>query len=68
MTIALPRLCGGESFGVYKGNGRETLRGCVTILVIDENGNTIAIEGHKLDGGADVLMVLRKRVLTPFSV
>lgn len=37
------------SLGLYKGNGRETLRGYVTVPVVDEAGKTIGIRGHKLD-------------------
>ncbi len=40
------------SIGLYKGNGRETLRGCVTVPVVDESGKTIAIRGYRLDAAA----------------
>jgi len=41
------------SLGLYKGNGRETLRGYVTMPVVDETGQVIAIRGYKLDPGTD---------------
>jgi hypothetical protein len=41
------------SLGLYKGNGRETLRGYVTMPVADETGQVIAIRGYKLDPGTD---------------
>ena len=34
--------------GLYKSNGRETLRGCVTEPITDSQGNTIGIRGHKV--------------------
>ncbi len=41
------------SLGLYKGNGRETLRGYVTMPVVDEAGQTITLRGYKLDPGTD---------------
>jgi len=41
------------SLGLYKGNGRETLRGYVTVPVVDEANKTIAIRGYKLDPGTE---------------
>jgi PAS domain-containing protein len=38
-----------KSIGLYKGNGRETLRGYVTEPIHDEAGNVVAIRGHKVD-------------------
>ena len=38
-----------ESFGIYKRNGRETLRGCVTVPVTDESGDTVALTGYRID-------------------
>jgi DNA primase len=37
------------ALGVYKANGRETLRGRVTVPIRDEQGAIIGIRGHKLD-------------------
>ncbi|OYP36779.1 hypothetical protein [Rhodopirellula sp. MGV] len=45
--------------GIYKPNGRETLRGYVT-EPIDQNGRVVAIRGHKLDphaSGPGVIVV-----------
>jgi hypothetical protein len=35
--------------GIYKENGRETLRGCVTIPLVDETGAITGIEGYRVD-------------------
>jgi len=35
--------------GVYKANGRETLRGYVTVPIRDAQGTVIGIRGHKVD-------------------
>lgn len=34
--------------GIYKPNGRETLRGCVTIPLVDIDGNMTGIEGFRM--------------------
>jgi DNA primase len=35
--------------GIYKENGREALRGCVTIPLVDETGAITGIEGYRVD-------------------
>lgn len=54
--------------GVYKANGRETLRGYVTVPIRDEQGTVIGIRGHKVDkhtaGDAVVEIGERREVLT----
>ena len=35
--------------GIYKENGRETLRGCITIPLVDETGAITGIEGYRVD-------------------
>ncbi len=37
------------ALGVYKANGRETLRGYVTVPIRDAQGTIIGIRGHKVD-------------------
>ena len=37
------------ALGIYKANGRETLRGYVTVPIRDEQGTIIGIRGHKVD-------------------
>ncbi len=51
-----------ETAGVYKANGRETLRGYVTVPIIDQ-GSVIGIRGHKLDphaSGESVIVIGEK--------
>ena len=46
--------------GLYKANGRETMRGRVTVSIIDNEGNIIGLRGYKIDAhasGADVIIV-----------
>ncbi|QDV45601.1 DNA primase [Stieleria neptunia] len=46
--------------GLYKANGRETMRGRVTVPIIDNEGNIIGIRGYKIDAhasGEDVITV-----------
>jgi hypothetical protein len=38
-----------ESMGIYKANGRESLRGYVTVPITDDGGNIVGIRGHKVD-------------------
>lgn len=35
--------------GIYKENGREALRGCVTVPLVDETGAITGIEGYRVD-------------------
>ncbi len=35
--------------GLYKASGHETLRGCVTIPLLDDAGNVTGIYGHRID-------------------
>ena len=35
--------------GIYKENGRETLRGCITIPLVDVKGAITGIEGYRVD-------------------
>ena len=47
--------------GLYKGNGRETLRGRVTEPMLDEAGQVIGLRGYPIDphaGGEAVVVVL----------
>ena len=47
--------------GLYKGNGRETLRGRVTEPMLDEAGRLIGLRGYPIDphaGGEAVVVVL----------
>ena len=47
--------------GLYKGNGRETLRGRVTEPMLDEAGRVIGLRGYPIDphlGGEAVVVVL----------
>ena len=37
------------ALGIYKANGRESLRGYVTVPLRDEQGTIIGIRGHKVD-------------------
>ena len=37
------------ALGIYKANGRESLRGYVTVPIRDEQGTIIGIRGHKVD-------------------
>ncbi|WP_153558977.1 hypothetical protein [Roseimaritima sediminicola] len=39
--------------GLYKPNGRETLRGRVTEPVLDDEGNLIGLRGYKIDAAAE---------------
>lgn len=50
--------------GVYKANGRETLRGYVTVPMRDEQGRVIGIRGHKVDkkSAGDVVIELGGRL------
>ncbi len=41
------------ALGLYKANGRETLRGRVTEPIVDENGNIVGLRGYKLDPHSD---------------
>jgi len=50
-----------ESLGIYKGNGRETLRGCITVPLTDESGAIVAIEGHRLDSINGNAIVIPRR-------
>ena len=46
--------------GIYKPNGRETLRGYVTEPIVDSQGRVVGIRGHQLDrhaAGESVLLV-----------
>ncbi len=38
-----------QSLGLFKANGRETLRGFVTAPCVDADGNVIGIRGFKID-------------------
>ncbi|WP_182871417.1 hypothetical protein [Stieleria mannarensis] len=39
--------------GLYKANGRETMRGRVTVSILDDDGNVIGLRGYKIDAHAD---------------
>ncbi|QDV84103.1 hypothetical protein [Planctomycetes bacterium TBK1r] len=39
--------------GLYKANGRETMRGRVTVSILDNDGNVIGLRGYKIDAHAD---------------
>ena len=41
------------ALGLYKANGRETLRGYVTEPIVDQQGQVVGIRGHKLDPATD---------------
>ncbi len=41
------------SIGIYKANGRETMRGRVCEPVVDQAGNVVGLRGHKVDRHAD---------------
>ncbi|QDV42547.1 DNA primase [Stieleria neptunia] len=46
--------------GLYKANGRETMRGRVTVPVVNDEGNIIGLRGYKIDAhasGDDVITV-----------
>ena len=46
--------------GLYKANGRETMRGRVTVPIQDNEGNIIGLRGYKIDAhasGEDVIVV-----------
>ncbi|QDV44438.1 DNA primase [Stieleria neptunia] len=46
--------------GLYKANGRETMRGRVTVPVVNDEGNIIGLRGYKIDAhasGEDVITV-----------
>ncbi|QDV45070.1 hypothetical protein Enr13x_49430 [Stieleria neptunia] len=46
--------------GLYKANGREVMRGRVTVSIVNEQGNIIGIRGYKIDAhasGQDVITV-----------
>ena len=39
--------------GLYKANGRETMRGRVTVPIFDDQNNIIGLRGYKVDAHAD---------------
>lgn len=46
--------------GLYKANGRETMRGRVTEPILDDEGNVIGLRGYKIDphaGGEAIVVV-----------
>ena len=48
------------SLGLYKANGRETLRGRVTEPITDNDGNVVGIRGYKIDAhgvGESIIVV-----------
>ena len=56
--------------GVYKANGRETLRGYVTVPILDEGGVIVGIRGHKVDRhsqGDSVVMVGKGSLTTDIT-
>jgi len=56
--------------GVYKANGRETLRGYVTVPILDEGGVIVGIRGHKVDRhsqGDSVVMVGKGGLITDIT-
>ena len=49
-----------QSLGLFKGNGRETLRGYVTVPITGDDGEVIGIRAHKIDrhaGGAAIIVI-----------
>ncbi len=53
------------ALGIYKANGRETLRGYVTVPIRDAEGTMICIRGHKVDrqtGNGDIECFRERRM------
>ena len=57
-----------QELGVYKANGREALRGYVTVPIQDAQGNVIGIRGHKIDkhaSGPETILIGDAAELAP---
>ncbi|QDV45066.1 DNA primase [Stieleria neptunia] len=57
--------------GLYKANGRETMRGRVAVPVVNDEGNIIGLRGYKIDAhasGEDVIIVGQSETTIPEPV
>ncbi len=56
-----------QAHNLYKANGRETLRGYVTVPILDDGGSVIGIRGHKMDkhaSGPETIVVGEEEATT----